>query len=563
MSEAFDSEVIIIGSGPVGMSTAIMLNRYGIKTTIIERRAFDEPANVKSNHVSSRTMERFRALGIVEQIRSAGLPKEYPNDISFRLGLTGEEIGRIPIPSRADRYISHNGPDTKWATPEPAHRINQTFLEPVLRDIVAKLSHVTLVNESEYLHYEQDATGVTVHIKSSVGEGNEVRTLTGRYLIGADGGSSTVRKQIGAKLIGDPSLQDVMSTCIRAPKLYEKMPGEPAWAYYSMSIGGDGHVYAIDGQEVFLVHRYLTKEEVQTGSVDRDESIRSILGVDDTFEYEILSHEDWTARRLVAERFRDQHVFLVGDAAHLWVPYAGYGMNAGIADGLNIAWLIAARLEGWAEEAFLDAYEAERLPITTQVSKFAMGHAEKVRAARRNVQTLVGEGAEEKVRAGQEAVVLNTQQFAAEGLNFGYVYDQSPIIAYDGHPAPAYTMGSYQPSTVPGCRLPHFWLRPGESIYDALGPFYTLLRMDSRLRVDGLMASASKVNIPLQLVDVPIGTSAPGIDHGLIIVRADQHIAWRGYSEPTDSEGLAAVLRGAALVPDHVGSIREMATQSA
>src|SRR5476649_2053954 len=117
-------------------------------------------------------------------------------------------------------------------------------------------------------------------------------------------------------------------------------------------------------------------DEGDFDSVDRDACIRTILGVDADFRYELISKEDWYGRRLMADRFRDRGVFIAGDAAHIWVPYAGYGMNAGIADAANLSWLLAAHLNGWAPSSILDAYEAERWPITSQVSQFAMSHAE-------------------------------------------------------------------------------------------------------------------------------------------------------------------------------------------
>src|SRR5262249_12597434 len=154
-------------------------------------------------------------------------------------------------------------------------------------------------------------------------------------------------------------------------------------------------------------------------------------------DYEVVHHEDWTGRRLVAERFRDGAVFLAGDAAHLWVPYAGYGMNAGIADAVTLAWLFAAVLGGCASEGILNAYEADGLPIADQVSRLAMD------LVLENAAALAARP------PGPELRDLNLPQFAPAGLNFGYFYDASPIVAYDGATPPAYTMGEATPSTVP------------------------------------------------------------------------------------------------------------------
>ncbi len=310
-----------------------------------------------------------------------------------------------------------------------------------------------------------------------------------------------------------------------------------------------GTVVAIDGRETWLIHNHLNRAEETFDSVDRDWSIRNILGVGPEFEYEVLSKEDWVGRRLVADRFRQGRVFICGDAAHLWMPYAGYGMNAGIADAANLSWLLAAALDGWASPGILDAYEAERLPITEQVSHFAMDMALKVLSQRRSVppeiETPGAEGDAVRARVGREAYDLNVQQYCCGGLNFGYFYDRSPIIVYDGATPPAYTMGEFTPSTVPGCRTPHVALADGRSLYDALGPGYTLLRFDPSVHVEPLQQAARHARVPLAIVDIegcrrPANTTAS-------LCWCVPISTWRGaaIALPGDIDAMLDVLRGA------------------
>jgi hypothetical protein len=224
-------------------------------------------------------------------------------------------------------------------------------------------------------------------------------------------------------------------------------------------------------------------------------------------------------------------------------------MNAGIADALNLTWTLGAILGGWAGPRMIEAYEAERLPITAQVSKFAMSHAERVIRNRHAVPADLEDDTEagrlSRDEFGRQAYDLNVQQFAAAGLNFGYSYDSSPIISYDGEPAPEYTMGGYTQATVPGCRAPHFWLEPGVSLYDRLGPGYTLLRLDEEVDVGPVTAAAAAVGMPLEIIDIPAGTAPAEYKDALLICREDQHVAWRGDQVPADAAALIDLLRGA------------------
>jgi 2-polyprenyl-6-methoxyphenol hydroxylase-like FAD-dependent oxidoreductase len=547
-----DCDVLIVGAGPVGLTLAMALVGRGVRVVIAETRRYAEAPSVKCNHVSARSMEQFRRLGVAHKLRNAGLPEDFPNDVVFRTSVTGIELTRIAIPCRRDRYSDTSGPDGWWPTPEPPHRINQIYLEPILLEHTATLPGVTLLNRSQVMAITQTATGVQAVIRN-LDDGGE-RTLHARYLVGCDGGGSGVRKQMGARLEGTAVIQRVQSTYIRAPALKALIPGKPAWSCYSVNPRRCGTTFAIDGESTWLVHNHLNAEEPEFDSVDRDQSIREILGVDPDFRYEVISKEDWVGRRLVANRFRDRRVFIAGDAAHLWVPYAGYGMNAGIADAVHLAWLLAARLQGWAGDGLLDAYEAERQPITEQVSNFAMDHAQKMIRARRavpaNIEAPDDDGAAARALVGRESYDLNVQQFCCAGLNFGYFYGRSPIIATDDEAPPAYTMGDFTPSTVPGCRAPHFWLADGRSLYDALGPGYTLLRLHADVDANPLIASAQLRHMPMLVLDAqPRDTLPDAYRHKLVLCRADQHVVWRGDTLPADPAALVSVLCGVAHMP--------------
>jgi len=547
MQKNDEADVLIVGAGPVGLTLAIDLAWRGIDVIVVETRARAEPPEPKCNHVAARTMEIFRRLGLASEVRNAGLPADYPHDISYRTTFTGQELTRIRIPCRRDRFTMTDGPDCNWPTPEPPHRINQIFLEPILFAHAAAQPRIRIVNRTSVDDVAVGDTSASATLRDL--DSGAVSRLSSHFLIGCDGARSVVRKAIGAKFSGDEVVQRVQSTYIRAPDLSQLQRHEPAWGTGSINPRRAGMVYAIDGVERWLVHNYMKPGDGGFEQVDRDACIRTILGVGADFRYDIISREDWIGRRLIADKFRDRCAFIAGDAAHIWVPYAGYGMNAGIADAMNLSWLLAAHLNGWAPRSILDAYEAERWPITSQVSRFAMSHAEaEIRRRGAVPGEIEDEGpAGERARreVGRLAYEINVRQYACAGLNFGSYYDRSPIIVYDGAEHPAYTMDSYTPSTVPGCRTPHFWDDDGGSLYDAMGAEFTLLRSDSSIDTAPLEAAALRRALPLTVLDVEASAARSLYAHRLVLSRPDQHVAWRGDALPPDPLALIDRVRGA------------------
>jgi 2-polyprenyl-6-methoxyphenol hydroxylase-like FAD-dependent oxidoreductase len=543
------TKVLIVGGGPVGLTLALDLAWRGIDVVVAERRPPNDPPNVKCGQIGARSMEIFRRLGVADKLRDIGLPADYPNDIVSATSVTGIELSRVPIPARGARGTpAATGPDTAWPTPEHTHRCNQKFFEPVLFAHAAEQPRIRILHRTEVTDLAQGEQAVTV---SAVDLDSGSRTsIACDFLVGCDGASSFVRKSIGSDFVGSPVLQYAQSFYVRAPQLRSLLPGKPAWLYFSLNPRRCGVTMAVDGRETWNMQNFSYPGESGLDHLNRDWVIRSILGVGSDFEYQLLSYEDWIARRLVASKFREQRVFICGDAAHVWMPLGGFGMSAGIADAANLAWKLAGVLRGWATHEILDSYEAERRPITDQASRIISDIGSQVMMQRHelspDIERLDAIGQAARAAAGQLAYALDVEQQCCGGLNFGYFYDRSPIIGYDEEQPPTYTMGTFTSTTVPGCRVPHVWVEGRRSLYDAMGSGYTLLRLDPTVRVAGIVAAAARRGLPLDVLDVRSAEALEVYHHKLVLVRPDQHVAWRGDEEPTDPINLVDLVRGAA-----------------
>src|SRR5450432_3698102 len=222
-----EPDVLIVGAGPVGLTLAIDLAWRGIDVTVVEMRGRAAAPDPKCNHVAARTMEIFRRLGLSDKVRNAGLPADYPHDIAYRTAFTGPELARIPIPCRRDRFTTTDGPDGNWPTPEPPHRINQIFLEPILFAHAESQPRIQILNRTavEDVEIADDAGTVTLRDL----ETGSVRRVRCRFVVGCDGARFVVRRAIGAQLHGDAIIQRVQSTYIRAPDLISLQRHERAW----------------------------------------------------------------------------------------------------------------------------------------------------------------------------------------------------------------------------------------------------------------------------------------------------------------------------------------------
>jgi hypothetical protein len=329
----------------------------------------------------------------------------------------------------------------------------------------------------------------------------------------------------------------MVSTYMRAPALFAEAKRKKAWQYWIVNRGLRSNVVCVDGEAEFLFSTRLNSddEKPDTGLISR--AFLASVGKDIPFE--IVGHMTWTAgQAFVADSFGRGRVLLAGDSVHLFTPTGGFGVNTGMDDAVNLAWKLAAMVQGWGGPRLAGSYETERRPIALRNT----GHAKRLA---RNVGAIpVGDAIEQDTPAGEgdrraASAFLSSfgPEFGSLGVQLGARYDGSPIVISDGATPPSDDPIAYVPSSVPGGRAPHLWLAGHSSLFDALGRGFTLLQFGAS-GGEALAAAASRRGVPLKLLPLahPQGRDLYGCD--LALVRPDQHIAWRGNRLPEDCDGL-------------------------
>lgn len=483
-------------------------------------------------------MEFFRRLGLADQIRDAGLPPDHPTDIVYLTAMGGHEITRYSLPPSAMAKQSRDSLDSGWPTPEPQHRISQLYLEPILHARARELDQVDFWEGWRFTGYEPDGDHVVASVESV--ENGEIRTVRARYLVGAEGARSVVRRTMGAVFEGNPSVARSLSTFIRCPALGDLSRDQAGWMYRVIGPSRYHRFVAIDGADRFIYHLTLGQDD-DPDAIDLETELAEGLGM--TAEFEILGQVDWVARAMVADRFHRENVFLVGDAAHIWIPMGGFGMNAGVADATNLSWKLTAALDGWAGSGLLDSYEQERKPMGELVAAAAVGINTDLLAAIRTAHGIHGDGeAAKSARAelGDVIAAANTTEFNSIGMQLGYVYDRSDVIFEDSAPMPEFSLGSFRPTSHPGIRAPHAWLDDGTSLFDHFGPGFTLLVLGRGLDPSTFSTAAASLGVPLDVLSVETPELRELYENYLaVLIRPDQHIAWRG-NEAVDAAQILA-----------------------
>ncbi len=531
------TQVLIVGAGPVGLTLALDLGQRGIRCTLVERNLTSIQLP-KMERCNGRTMEIYRRLGIAETVRAAGLPREAPMDVFLTTSLALPPLVHLPYPSVADAKTDIAAHNDGTRLLEPYQLISQYTLEPLLRSLVERLPVVDVHFGCELTAYTQDAAGVTASLRWNSGDETTLRAV---YLVGCDGGSSTVRKQAGIALQGRGGIRTLRQALFFCPDLYD-----------SLTIGKGRHYHIAEGPLFpFIILQDSTRHWTLHAAAASDSEMATIfatsLGM--PLSFDMLSVNEWTQHLLCADRYQDRRVFIAGDAAHLVIPTGGLGMNTGVGDAVDLGWKLAGALAGWGGPGLLEAYESERRPIglrNIQASGTAMAGRDSWRAAwSPSIHDQTPDGARQRTQIARLFDVEQRKVTEIQGIEAGYQYVDSPIIWPESGQRPDPNAAAYIPTTWPGARLPHVWLEDGTALHDRLGPGYTLLRL-GRTRVDTSLFERAlhQTGAPLEVLDIPGETPRTVYGCDLLLVRPDVHVCWRSNAAPADPHAVAALVTG-------------------
>jgi 2-polyprenyl-6-methoxyphenol hydroxylase-like FAD-dependent oxidoreductase len=534
------TQVLIVGAGPVGLAAAIELGMRGIRCMVVERNdRVGYAPRAKTTNV--RTREHLRRWGIADRLRDASpLGVDYPTDVFFVTRLSGHLLAKF-------ENAFYGRPERNPLYSEHAQWIPQYTVEEILRAHAESLPGVTVHFSRELVSFEQDAGEVRARVRDLAGSGDT--TVTSDFLIGADGSRSTVRQLIGARMQGVRGLSRNYNVVFRAPGLAAAHRHGPGIMYWQVNAEVPSLLGPMDRGDQWFFAPTQVPEGVRLADFEAPDLIRKATGID--VPIEILSSDEWLASRLIADRYRDRRVFLAGDACHLHPPFGGYGMNMGVADGVDLGWKMAAVLQGWGGGGLLDAYEQERRPVHNFVMDEAVANHSVLsnQLVRPGLEDVGTEGERLRATLGAEIQATKAREFHTLGVVLGYRYQDSPIIVPDGSAPPAAHYRDYRPSAHPGCLAPHAWLADGSSLYDHFGQGYALVVATAADKdgVAGFVAGAARAEVPLCVVDHGDREVDDLYQARYTVIRPDQHVAWRGDTLPPATDALFRRITGRAV----------------
>jgi len=516
--------VVIAGGGPVGMTLAKVLAQLGTRCLLVERNP-TTTRHPKMDITNARSMELFARFGLAEALRKVAVPAGNNFDVTWVTTMAGHELHRFRYPSVTEwrRRIRETNDGTM--PHEAPMRVSQVEIEPVLQRAIQAEKLIEARWGIGFEDLAQDATGVTVTLRDTeTGATEQVRC---DYLAGCDGGTSQVRKCLDIALEGEARIMQRFMTHFQSDARDLLQRFGQAWHYQSAY----GTIIAQDDRDTWTLQSRFPPG-IAPESADPDAMLRAFAGTE--FPYRILVANHWTPHLLVAERYAEGRVFLAGDSAHQYIPTGGYGMNTGIGDAVDLGWKLAALCQGFGGPALAASYHAERHPIGLRNREGSRRHTG-VRIAVSGVYDAEGAALYEagatgdaaRARAAAKIAALGNAENECWGIEWGYAYRASPVIAHDVDAVPPDDPLTYTPTTIPGVRLPSLFLADGSAVFDRLGPWFTLLAIDAP-PCAAIIAAARARGVPLTVLELRDASARAVYGPGCLLVRPDHHIAWRG-----------------------------------
>jgi 2,4-dichlorophenol 6-monooxygenase len=555
-----ETEVLVIGSGPAGSTTALLLSTYGIKNIVVTKYRW--LAETPRAHITNqRALEIFRDMGVEEDVKRLAVKQEWMGNTVFCTALAGEELGRIQTWGTHPRRKA----DYTLASPCTICDLPQNLLEPILFGAAAERGTRPRF-DFEYLSHVQDETGVTTTVRDRL-SGEEVQ-IRSKYLVGADGGRSKVAEDIGLPFEGKMGVGGSMNIVFEAD-LSAYVAHRPSVLYWVLQPGsniggiGMGLVRMVrPWNEWLIVWGYdINGPAPEMNDQLATEIAHKLIG-DSSIPIKIKSYSVWTVNNMYATGLSKGRVFCMGDAVHRHPPSNGLGSNTSVQDAYNLAWKLAAVLRGQADESLLNSYDEERAPVAKQIvtranqsiAEFgpifeALGllNTEDPEVMREHMAARKENTPEAALQreALRKAIAFKDYEFNCHGVELNQRYTSVAVVP-DEAPDPGFARDKelyYQPSTRAGAHLPHVWLLKGGhkvSTFDIAGKgkFALLTGIGGEAWVDAAKAAEKKFGI-----DITAAVIGPDRDYedlngewaevreideaGCVLVRPDMQIGYR------------------------------------
>jgi 2-polyprenyl-6-methoxyphenol hydroxylase-like FAD-dependent oxidoreductase len=541
---AFDTEVVIVGGGPVGMGLAIELGQRGVRCLVVERHAQLQPIP-KGQNLTQRTMEHFHFWGAEQRLRAARtIPPEYGIG-----GLTA--YGTLLSPHRHDWLQRDLVKPFYHAANE---RLPQYATEAVMRARAAELPAVRTLYGWDVTAVAQDADGVTVTAthRGSSADGSEqpaaaagpVRSFRAAYAVGCDGARSRLREQAGITQTRTDHDRQMVLLVFRSSELHELLKRYPGKSFYNVLHPALKGYWKFFGR-VDLGNTWFFHAPVPPGTTADNFDFRAYLheAVGAEFEVRFEHIGFWDLRFALADVYRAGRMFVAGDAAHSHPPYGGYGVNSGLEDARNLGWKLAAVLQGWGGDALLDAYGAERRPVfKSTIDDFI---AKSIETDRRFLETF---SADRDPAAFAQAVQARAQGAVGEVHAFEPHYEGSPLVLPPpGAGGVCSAKGSHRFEARAGHHLAPAVLACGQPLFDRLGPGFSLLAVGAAAgELQTWQEAAAEIGLPLTLIDDPADGELARYAARLVLVRPDQFVAWCHADGAVPADQALQILRRAS-----------------